>query len=195
MDIKEEAHCNSHLTEVSTMTIKKLQASELYRSCDIKQFDFKTTAELDMLSEAIGQERAVEAVRFGIGIQRDGYNLYALGPKGIGKYSLVHRYIEEKARAENAPSDWCYVNNFREPHKPNALELPSGTGNELSADMEQLIDDLHAAIPAVFESVKELSIAEKPSLSFQMPSLLPHMLSKLSASASPPSTNSFAMTK
>jgi lon-related putative ATP-dependent protease len=134
------------------MAVNKLKAFELYNSCDTGQLDFKTTAELKTLSEVIGQDRAVEAVRFGIGIQRDGYNLYALGPKGIGKYSLVRRYVEEKAQSEDIPSDWCYVNNFQQPHKPHALELPSGMGHELSIDMEQLIDDLHTSIPAVFES-------------------------------------------
>ena len=134
------------------MATNNLKPSELYHSCDTGQFDFKTTAELKTLTEVIGQKRAIEAVRFGINIQRDGYNLFALGPKGIGKYSLVHRYVEEKAQVEDIPSDWCYVNNFQQPHKPHALELPSGMGHELSIDMEQLIDDLHTAIPAVFES-------------------------------------------
>ena len=134
------------------MAINKLKTSELFHSCDTDKFDFKTTAKLKTLSEVIGQERAVEAVRFGVGIQRDGYNLYALGPNGIGKYSLVRRYVEEKAQSKDVPSDWCYVNNFQHPHKPHALELPPGMGQELSIDMEQLIEDLHAAIPAVFES-------------------------------------------
>lgn len=134
------------------MAINNLKTSELYNRCDISQFDFKTTANLESLPEVIGQERAVDAVRFGVGIQRDGYNLYALGPKGIGKYSLVRRYVEEKAESKSPQSDWCYINNFKQPHKPNALELPPGMGHQLSIDMEQLIEDLHAAIPAVFES-------------------------------------------
>ena len=134
------------------MAINKLKVPELYHSCDTEKFDFKTTAKLESLAEIIGQERAVGAVRFGVGIQRDGYNLFALGPNGIGKNSLVRRYVEEKAEAKEIPSDWCYVNNFEQPYKPHVLELPPGMGHELSTDMEQLIEDLHSAIPAVFES-------------------------------------------
>ena len=134
------------------MTINKLKASELFHRCDTDQFDFNTTAQVKPLLEVIGQKRAVDAVRFGVGIQRDGYNLYALGPNGIGKSSLVHRYVEEKAQSKEIPSDWCYVNNFQQPHKPHVLELPAGMGHEFSIDMEQLIEDLHAVIPAVFES-------------------------------------------
>ena len=134
------------------MAINNLKASDLYHSCDIKQFDFSSTAEVTMLSEVIGQDRAIEAVRFGVSIQRSGYNLYALGPNGIGKYSLVRRYVEEKAQSKDIPPDWCYVNNFHQPYKPHALELPPGMGQLLSIDMDQLIDDLRAAIPAAFES-------------------------------------------
>ena len=134
------------------MAITSLNEAELYQRCDIRQFDFTTTAELETLTHMIGQDRAVEALRFGIGIQREGYNLFALGPTGIGKYSLVHSNLEEKAKTENIASDWCYVNNFKESHKPNAIELPAGTGHQLKVDMEQLINDLHAAIPAAFES-------------------------------------------
>ena len=134
------------------MTIQHLKAPDLYHHCEMDQFEFETTADLEDLTEVIGQDRAVEAVRFGIGIQRAGYNLFALGPNGIGKYSLVRRSVEDKAVSEAVPSDWCYVNNFQQPHIPLALELPPGRGKVLSRDMEQLIEDLHGALPAVFES-------------------------------------------
>ncbi len=131
------------------MTIQHLKAPDLYHHCEMDQFEFETTADLEDLTEVIGQDRAVEAVRFGIGIQRAGYNLFALGPNGIGKYSLVRRSVEDKAVSEAVPSDWCYVNNFQQPHIPLALELPPGRGKVLSRDMEQLIEDLHGALPAV----------------------------------------------
>jgi lon-related putative ATP-dependent protease len=100
----------------------------------------------------IGQERAVGAVRFGIGIQRDGYNLYALGPSGTGKRTTISQFLERKAADEPVPSDWCYVNNFEDTHKPNILELPPGKGPELREDMEQLVEELRTAIPTAFES-------------------------------------------
>jgi len=134
------------------MTIRKLGSDDLYRRCDLAAADFHTTADLEPLDDVIGQERAVEAVRFGIGIQHDGYNLYALGPNGIGKSSLVKRYLGEQAGTEPVPSDWCYVNNFQQAHMPRVLELPAGRGKALQADMEHLVEDLYAAIPAVFES-------------------------------------------
>jgi lon-related putative ATP-dependent protease len=129
-----------------------LTPEALYRRCDPNQFAFATTAELDDLAEIIGQARAIEAVRFGIGIRREGYNLYALGPQGAGKYSAIHQFLEQKAATETAPADWCYVNNFEQPHRPHYLKLPPGLGVTLRQDMAQLVEELRTAIPAVFES-------------------------------------------
>jgi lon-related putative ATP-dependent protease len=129
-----------------------LQPSQLYQPCDLEQFGFQTTAELEDLAEIIGQMRAMDAVRFGAGIRREGYNLFVLGPTGMGKRSMVRQVLEQRARDEQQPSDWCYINNFPQPHQPQALKLPPGKGAELRRHMAQLVEDLRTAIPALFES-------------------------------------------
>lgn len=139
---------------------KPLPPESLYRRCDAAQFAFDTTAELEEFPEILGQERAVEAVRFGVGIRREGYNLYALGPAGIGKHSFIRRFLQDRAATERQPADWCYVNNFERPYKPRALKLPPGRAAKLRADMNQLVDELRAAIPAAFESDEYRSRAE-----------------------------------
>lgn len=132
--------------------IQPLDAQALYQRCDPHQFTFETTDELEDLKEIIGQKRAVEAIRFGTGIQRKGYNLFALGTPGTGRHSVVRQFLEQKAATEPTPSDWCYVNNFEQPHKPRALQLPPGQGLKFQHDVSQLIEELRVAIPAVFES-------------------------------------------
>jgi len=134
------------------MTIESLSLQQLRRTCDLSQFGFETTDELEDLSGIVGQERAVDAIVFGIGIQREGYNLFALGPSGTGKRTTISQFLDQKAAAKPTPSDWCYVNNFEHPHKPRALQLPPGQGSVLRKDMEQLIEELRTAIPTVFES-------------------------------------------
>ena len=134
------------------MAITPLKSDALYTRCLPEEFDFRTTAELDDLTEFIGQPRAVKAVSFGIGIRHKGYNIFALGPTGIGKRALVERYAVKQAAIEPLPPDWCYVNNFQQPHEPRMLRMPPGRGLELERDMGQLVEDLHAAIPTVFES-------------------------------------------
>jgi lon-related putative ATP-dependent protease len=133
-------------------TAKHLSADELYRPCDPALLDFETTAEVEELTEMIGQDRAVDAVRFGADIDLHGFNLFVLGPPGTGRHSFVKRFLEDKARHQKAPSDWVYVNNFDEPRNPRALELPAGRGCRLRDHIARLIDEAHRAIPAAFES-------------------------------------------
>jgi predicted ATP-dependent protease len=152
-----------------------LAPEQLCHSCDGKQFSFETTDELEILREVVGQPRVVEAVRFGIGIRQPGYNLFALGPEGMGKQTIVRRFLEQKAATEPTPSDWCYVNNFDDPQKPRVLRLPTGRGAELREDVDRLIEELRAAIPAAFETeeyrarrqVIEQEVKEKQQNAFE----------------------------
>ncbi len=129
---------------------KPLAPDRLYAKCD--PADLPSFREGGAASDGLGQERALDAIRFGVGIRRHGYNIFAHGAPGTGKYPLVRRYIEQAAAGMPAPPDWCYVHNFQETHKPRALKLPAGWGCRLRADMEKLIRELRAAIPAAFEA-------------------------------------------
>jgi len=127
--------------------------TELFaRRCDPEEFSFETTAELEVVEDVIGQARAARAVEFGIGIRRDGYNLFVMGPPGSGKHTLVRKHIAAYASGAERPADWVYVNNFEQPQKPIAIGLPPGRGEGLRRDMESLVEELRAAIPAVFDS-------------------------------------------
>ncbi len=133
---------------------------QLYQACDPGEFAFETTAELQDLGEMIGQARAMDAVHFGAGIRHHGYNIFVLGPTGMGKRSLVLQFLGQKVAALPAPADWCYIHDFSQPHKPRALQLPSGRGAELRHGMEQLVEYLSSAIPALFESDEYRAKAE-----------------------------------
>ena len=132
--------------------VRALPARRLYRRCARAALPFRTTAELADLDKVLGQDRAAEAVAFAAAMDRDGYNLFALGAPGTGKHSLVRAFLEPRAAREPVPSDWCYVNNFADPQKPKALALPPGRGVPLRQDMSRLVEELRAAIPAAFES-------------------------------------------
>ena len=69
----------------------------------------------------------------------------------MGKRTIVKAFLEQKSADEPTPDDWCYVNNFDDPHQPRALRLPAGRGGKLVQDMEILIEDLRTAIPAALE--------------------------------------------
>ncbi len=131
---------------------KALAPPELRKSIDPAQFSFATTDDLPELESSIGQERPISAIRFGVRMDRPGYNIFALGPSGLGKHTLILRSVDERAAGEPAPSDWCYVNNFDQPHKPKVLRLPTGKGRELRHDIDRFVEDMQTALSAAFES-------------------------------------------
>lgn len=129
-----------------------LAPEALYKSCDISQFTFASTAELEDLSDFVGQDRALKAIEFGAGIGREGFNMFLLGPPGTGKFSTVRAFLQKKAAAQPTPEDWCYVNNFANPEMPHALRLPPGRGVLLRQDMARLLENLRSAIPSAFQT-------------------------------------------
>ncbi len=133
-------------------SVQALDAQSLYQYCDPLSLPFQTTAELTATTEIVGQARAVDAVQFGIDIQRPGYNLFVLGEPGSGRHSVVRRLLEAKAAQGEVPSDWCYVNNFAEANKPRLLRVPAGRGGQLKRDMQQFVAELSKAIAAAFDS-------------------------------------------
>lgn len=132
--------------------VSPLKPQELFRRTSPTIFPCTTTDELPDVPDFIGQDRAIKAIEFGISMSRQGYNLFALGPSGTGKHSLVRSYVEQHAACEPAPSDWCYVNNFEEPYRPRALRLPAGRGKVLRTDVQQLIEELRTSLSSAFES-------------------------------------------
>lgn len=132
-------------------SLKPLAASALYHVCDLKSLNFKTTAEVEPLRGFVGQERAERAARFGVGIEREGYNLFVVGRSGVGKHHLLRNFLEQSALTKPAPDDWVYVNNFIARRLPIALRLPTGRGQRLKEDMQALIKELRNALTTAFE--------------------------------------------
>ena len=97
---------------------------QLRHATDPAGLGFSTTEELSDVTQNITQERAIEAVSFGVGIQSPGYNVFVMGGPGHGRHRIVSSILKNLAAERSTPSDWCYVHNFRNPHKPCAISLP-----------------------------------------------------------------------
>jgi predicted ATP-dependent protease len=132
--------------------IQPLSADRLRTHCDPASLGFATTAEIEPAEVLIGQDRALDALRFGTAIQRRGYNLFVIGGQGFGRHRAVGQFLEEKAKTQGAPDEWVYVNNFQTSRNPKALRLPSGTAMQFRKAMDDLIDELKAVIPSLFET-------------------------------------------
>jgi len=133
------------------MKITPLDPSQLYKPCDISDLAFASTDELEDIDLAVGQERAIESLKFGIRIAKKGYNVFAMAPSGTGKLTSVLQLAEHEASRQPIPADWCYVNNFNQPSKPRAIKLAPGQGRIFQSDMDKLVDELSIAIPAAFD--------------------------------------------
>jgi lon-related putative ATP-dependent protease len=132
--------------------VNELPPEKLRLTCDAGFMACKTTEGLVPLKEIIGQERAVRALKFGIGIRDHGFNIYVAGWPGTGRTTAVKNFVEEIASKEPVPPDWCYVNNFSNQYEPKAIQLTAGKGKEFQKDVKTLIENIRSALPKAFES-------------------------------------------
>lgn len=132
------------------MLIKSLSPEKLRNSINPKSFKFRSTKEVRPLSGVIGQERAVRAIEFGLGMKGHGYNIFVTGLSGTGKATIVERILRQLAEKDVGPNDWFFVHNFSEPDHPRAISLPLGMGIEFKKDMETLLNSLKSDLPKAF---------------------------------------------
>ena len=129
-----------------------LSVDRLYRPADLSALSFQTTSEIEPIDGLVGQQRAVDAIGFGTRVRKSGFNLFVIGSSEARMQQAVEAVLRQAAQEKPSPPDWVYVNNFSEPHKPIAIELPPGRALEFRDAMHELVGDLKTALPAVFES-------------------------------------------
>ncbi len=127
-------------------------------TCKTEDFNFQCTDELTPLDRFIGQDRALDAIRFGLEVDKPGYNLFVTGLTGTGKTSAIKAHLEsiiedmERQEKSKPPCDWCYAHNFDDPDRPFALSLPAGEGKSLRSRMTYILALLREEMPKVFKS-------------------------------------------
>ena len=132
--------------------ITQLPVEGMRNTYDSALVECESTAELHPLDEIIGQDRALKALDFGLNIKESGFNIYASGVHGTGRKAAVEKFLNELARTRPRGNDWIYVNNFKNPYEPNAIQLPPGMGREFRDDMASFIAEAKRVIPKIFES-------------------------------------------
>lgn len=130
----------------------ELVEHQLWRSCNLDAYPFETTEEIPEMLGILGQERAEEAMRFGLGIQHNSYHLYVSGPRGMGKTTYTKKIIGSLSKEKPVPNDWCYVYDFDQPDKAVALSLPPGRGRVFQREMKELLEEIIMQVSAAFNS-------------------------------------------
>ena len=130
----------------------ELSVNELRDVIEPSFFKFKNTEKVEPLVGTIGQDRALEALEFGTGVEAAGYNIYASGAIGTGKETTVMSFVDKLAGKQEVPKDWVYVNNFKDADRPISISLPAGMAKEFEKDIKEMIDGAKSEIPRAFES-------------------------------------------
>lgn len=116
---------------------------------------FDCTDELAPLTEFVGQNRALRALEFGLGLHKPGYNIFVTGLTGTGKASAILEYIQKQMVRHpdvHDVRDWIYTYNFDDPDQPNAISVPKGVGRGLRDSMDALLKVLRGNIVQAFSS-------------------------------------------
>lgn len=130
----------------------EVEPSKLFRPCNPDSFSFQTTEDLPALQGFIGQPRAYRGLEVGSEVTGRGFNIFVMGLPSSGRTTFSKEYLEQRAANMPIPDDWCYVNNFSDPHQPRALHLPVGRASELRKDMQSLIQHAQREIQRAFSS-------------------------------------------
>ena len=130
-----------------------LSVTDLRARIEPESLPFDNTRTLEDLQErVVGQERAIDAIKFGMGMKERGYNIFIAGPSNAGLTYTAKTFIEEQAKQEPTPPDWCYVYNFKEPDRPLIVSFPQGKGRSFQSKIADLLASMRQELGRTFSS-------------------------------------------
>ncbi|GAA6171121.1 ATP-binding protein [Colwellia sp. KU-HH00111] len=129
----------------------KLSPSQLSSTLSAALFAQKLHAS-KITQTFVGHDRAKEALDFGLSMTAVGFNVFAMGEHGIGRQTLIKQLLNELAKTQATPVEWCYINNFDENHAPHKLYVNPGDGKQLLSRINKFIDELMDLFPEIFDN-------------------------------------------
>lgn len=121
-------------------------------SVDLELGEYSEAEKPEAYKGVIGQERAVLAMEFGLGMDAPGYNIFVVGPHGTGKSTYTEAIVMQASeRMKKLPRDWCYIHNFKNEDRPKIVDFPAGKGKIFQKDMQDLVEDLKEQVAKAFE--------------------------------------------
>ena len=129
--------------------IRELSRKHLTWSCPKSWLPAKGPESIAPAPSIVGQDRAGEAMAFGLGMRGIGFNVFVTGMSGTGRLTTIKNRVERLALSDGKPEDICFVFNFRKPEEPCALFLRGGAGTRLRDGMDDLIEELSENLPGI----------------------------------------------
>jgi lon-related putative ATP-dependent protease len=129
--------------------IHELKAKDLTWRCPVSWLPKKDSTSIQPANTIVAQDRAVDAIGFGLAMRGIGFNVFVTGMSGTGRLTTIKSFVEKLAEADEKPDDICFVFNFRKPEEPSAVFLKAGAGCRLKEGMDELIEELSTSLPAI----------------------------------------------
>ena len=118
----------------------RLGEGSLRWCCDEMLPSFETTDEVEPITGVVGQDDAIEALRYGLEVFAPGQNIYVRGIAGTGRMTLVRQLLEDISPSCPLADDRAYVHNFAQPSRPRLITLPRGRGRAFRHGVDRLIE-------------------------------------------------------
>lgn len=111
----------------------------------------ESTEVLSELPGVVGQDSAVEALRFGLECQAPGQNVFVRGLTGTGRMTLVHELLDKLKPNACARKAYGYVHNFSEPDRPRLITLASSEARRFKRRVRELAETIRDHLAQALE--------------------------------------------
>lgn len=112
-------------------------------------------------SNLVGQDRAIEAIKLGIGIPCSGYNIFIMGASGTGRRTVLLSLLKDYKLELSQLQDIAYVYNFAKPLEPQALFFPAGEGRTFKNLLKKAVESIYKKTQQKIKSESFLSEQKK----------------------------------
>ena len=132
--------------------ITKIKREDAYRKTILKPV-FSNSLDLDSLDDVlIRQERAREALDFGLSVDKYGYNIYLSGEPSSRRKLYLKSILKGYAQNKDIPNDLCYINNFDDENKnkPVLLEFKAGDGSKFKEAVDTFAKETKEDLQELF---------------------------------------------
>ncbi|MBX9977819.1 MAG: AAA family ATPase [Alphaproteobacteria bacterium] len=130
-----------------------------FHAPDILSKNHKRYTLFDLSSHA----RAKDAIAFGLKVRDSGFHVFVVGEDRSGRMTATMGYLENYIKTLPSPSDWIYLNNFKQQHKPLPFKLPNGMGCKIHKAMKEHIKNIETILKKTFTSPSYLKQIDKIS--------------------------------
>ncbi|MBL8900287.1 MAG: AAA family ATPase [Planctomycetes bacterium] len=129
--------------------LQRLPPERLRWRCPREWVPFSDTREVAAEPGIVGQDEAIETLRYGLEIDGPGQNVFVRGLDSSGRSTLVQRLLEELAPTCQLTCDRAYVPDFDAPDRPRWVELPRGSGALFARAMRGFARRVRRDLPVV----------------------------------------------